>query len=69
MKVSGSQSMLLLALSAFSSEIKESLLENEKSGAVVSTENGYAHKEPNTSQSSRSPCFNENSLTAFNDEV
>jgi hypothetical protein len=69
MKLNGSQSVLLLALSAFSSEIKESLQQNGKSEAVVSAENGYAHTEPNTRQSSGSPCFNEHRLTTFNDEV
>ncbi|XP_047054699.1 protein SEMI-ROLLED LEAF 2-like isoform X1 [Lolium rigidum] len=68
MKLNGSQSVLLLALSAFSSEIKESPHQNGKSEAVVSAENGYAHTEPNTRQSSGSPCFNEHRLTTFNDE-
>lgn len=78
MKVNGSQSVLLLALSAFSSEtimdelqsksrIKESLQENEKPEAVVSAENGYAHTEPNTRQSSGSPYFNDR-LSTFKDE-
>jgi hypothetical protein len=69
MKLNGSQSVLLLALSAFSSEIKESPQQNGKSEAVVSAENGYAHTEPNTRRSSGSPCFNEHRLTTFNDEV
>jgi hypothetical protein len=69
-KLNSSQSvLLLLALSAFSSEIKEPSQQNGKSEAVVSAENGYAHTEPNTRQSSGSPCFNEYRLTAFNDEV
>ncbi|VAH66920.1 unnamed protein product [Triticum turgidum subsp. durum] len=77
MKVNGSQSVLLLALSAFSSEtimdelqsksrIKESLQENEKPEAVVSAENGYAHTEPNTRQSSGNPYFNDR-LSTFKD--
>lgn len=79
MKFNGSQSVLLLALSAFSSEtimdelqsksrIKESLQENEKPEAVISAENGYAHTEPNTRQSSGSPYFNDR-LSTFKDEV
>ncbi|KAF7031978.1 hypothetical protein CFC21_043214 [Triticum aestivum] len=77
MKVNGSQSVLLLALSAFSSETimdelqsksrtKESLQENEKPEAVVSAENGYAHTEPNTRQSSGNPYFNDR-LSTFKD--
>ncbi|KAI5007033.1 hypothetical protein ZWY2020_046981 [Hordeum vulgare] len=79
MKANGSRSVLLLALSAFSSEtimdelqsksrIKESLQENEKPEAVVSVENGYAHTEPNTRQSSGSPYFNDR-LSTFKDET
>ncbi|XP_062207771.1 protein SEMI-ROLLED LEAF 2-like isoform X2 [Phragmites australis] len=66
MKDNGSQSLLLLALSAFSSEtivnemgtknrIQESLQINEKSEALVSTENGYTHTEPNTRQCPGNP--------------
>ncbi|XP_010232688.1 uncharacterized protein LOC100842021 isoform X2 [Brachypodium distachyon] len=79
MKVNGSRSVLLLALSAFSSgnimdelqtesTIQESLQKNEKSKAVAGIENGYAHTEPNTRQSSGSPYFNEYRLTTSKDE-
>ncbi|KAF7025030.1 hypothetical protein CFC21_037277 [Triticum aestivum] len=48
------------------SRIKESLQENEKPEAVVSAENGYAHTEPNTRQSSGNPYFNDR-LSTFKD--
>ncbi|XP_062228500.1 protein SEMI-ROLLED LEAF 2-like isoform X2 [Phragmites australis] len=79
LKGNDSQGLLLLALSAFSSEtvidemrtknrIQESLQINEKLEALVGAENGYAHADPNTKQCPWSPCLNEYHLTAFKDQ-
>lgn len=79
MKGDDLQNLRLLALSAFSSEaiinemrtnnkIQESLQENDKTEAIVVTENGYAQTESHTRQHLGSPCLNEHHVTSFKDE-
>ncbi|KAF0919718.1 hypothetical protein E2562_031063 [Oryza meyeriana var. granulata] len=79
-KGNDSQSITLLALSAFSSEtimdevqtksrIHEPLQNNVKPETVVGSEKGYTHTEPNTRKSPEgSPCLNEYHFTSFKDE-
>ncbi|TVU36181.1 hypothetical protein EJB05_18101 [Eragrostis curvula] len=80
MKGSGSQDILLLVLSAFSSEttieevrakdgIQESFQKNEKPEAMVGAENGYADIESNTKQCPGSPYLSDIHLTAFDENL
>ncbi|KAL5221144.1 hypothetical protein ABZP36_025857 [Zizania latifolia] len=80
LKSNDSQSITLLALSAFSSEtimdeglsksrINELLQNNVKPECVVDSENGYPHTEPNTRKSpGGSPRLNNYHLLSFKDE-
>ncbi|KAK3166230.1 hypothetical protein QOZ80_1AG0043130 [Eleusine coracana subsp. coracana] len=80
MKGSGSQDLLLLVRSAFSSEtiteevqtkdgIQGSFQENMKSEAMTSAENGYTHAEPNSRHSPGSPYLDTFYLTAFDENL